>query len=123
MSDVNTAGNTGHLMAIDMMGGPVKPVFRSLSILIPVYNEERYLAAVVKRVVDQPLPGGLVREIIMVNDASKDRTWEIMQQLPALFPQISFELLNKTKNEGKGAAIRDAWARAKGDLLIIQDAD
>ncbi len=100
-----------------------KPVLHTLSILIPVYNEERYLAAVVKRVVEQPLPGGLTREIIMVNDASKDKTWDIMQQLPAIFPQVQFHLVNKTKNEGKGAAVRDAWAKASGDLLIIQDAD
>ena len=102
---------------------PEKPVLKTLSILIPVYNEERYLAAVVKRVVEQPLPGGLVREIIMVNDASKDKTWEIMQQIPGLFPEVSFKLMNKVKNEGKGAALRDAWAMATGDLLIVQDAD
>ncbi len=106
-----------------MMEAPAKPAFKTLSILIPVYNEERYLAAVIKRVVDQPLPGGLTREIIMVNDASKDRTWEIMQQIPAIFPTVPFKLLNKTTNEGKGAALRDAWALATGDMLIVQDAD
>jgi glycosyltransferase involved in cell wall biosynthesis len=106
-----------------MLQEPAKPVFKTLSILIPVYNEERYLAAVVKRVVDQPLPGGLTREIIMVNDASRDKTWDIMQQIPALFPAVPFKLFNKTKNEGKGAALRDAWAMATGDLLIVQDAD
>jgi glycosyltransferase involved in cell wall biosynthesis len=100
-----------------------KPVMHTLSILMPVYNEERFLAAVVKRVVEQPIPGGLAREIIMVNDASKDRTWGIMQQLPALFPGVTFKLLNKNQNEGKGAALRDAWAQATGDLLIVQDAD
>jgi glycosyltransferase involved in cell wall biosynthesis len=100
-----------------------RPNLKTLSILIPVYNEERYLAAVVKRVVDQPLPGGLTREIIMVNDASKDRTWDIMQQIPAHFPGITFKLINKTVNEGKGAALRDAWAQATGDLLLVQDAD
>jgi glycosyltransferase involved in cell wall biosynthesis len=100
-----------------------KPDLKTLSILIPVYNEERYLAAVVKRVVDQPLPGGLTREIIMVNDASKDKTWDIMQQLPGLFPTIPFQLVNKTTNEGKGSALRDAWSKATGDLLIVQDAD
>jgi len=100
-----------------------KPVLKTLSILIPVYNEERYLAAVVKRVVEQPIPGGLTREVLMVNDASKDNTWAIMQQIPALFPGVPFKLLNKTRNEGKGAALRDAWALATGDLLIVQDAD
>jgi glycosyltransferase involved in cell wall biosynthesis len=114
------------LSVADMMIAPVKPVFNTLSILIPVYNEERYLAAVVKRVVDQPIPGGLAREIIMVNDASKDKTWDIMQQIPGLFADrkdISFKILNKTVNEGKGAALRDAWSLATGDLLIVQDAD
>ncbi len=108
------------------MIAPPKPVFHALSILIPVYNEERYLAAVLKRVVEQPIPGGLSREIIMVNDASKDKTWEIMQQIPALFADrgdITFKIHNKTVNEGKGAALRDAWAMATGDLLIVQDAD
>lgn len=123
MSEVKTAGSVAPLAMADLMGGPTKPAYKTLSILIPVYNEERYLAAVVKRVVEQELPGGLTREIIMVNDASKDRTWEIMQQLPALFPNVPFRLVNKTVNEGKGAAIRDAWSKATGDLLIIQDAD
>jgi glycosyltransferase involved in cell wall biosynthesis len=103
--------------------GRYKPTYKKLSILIPVYNEERYLASVIKRVVEQPLPGGLEREIIMVNDASRDRTWEIMQQIPPHFPNVKFELINKLTNEGKGAAIRDAWDKATGDLLIIQDAD
>lgn len=100
-----------------------KPVFKTLTILIPVYNEERYLAAVVNRVVSQPIPGGLKRQIVMVNDASKDRTWDVMQLIPAAFPDVEFILLNKTVNEGKGAALRDAWSKATGDLLIIQDAD
>lgn len=100
-----------------------KPVFHTLSILIPVYNEERYLAAVINRVVKQPVPGGLKRQIVMVNDASKDGTWNIMQQIPAAFPEVEFILVNKTVNEGKGAALRDAWSKATGDLLIIQDAD
>jgi glycosyltransferase involved in cell wall biosynthesis len=111
---------------VELILTPEKPVFRSLSILIPVYNEERYLAAVVKRVVEQELPGGLTREIIMVNDASKDKTWEIMQQIPGLFAHrsdVTFKIHNKTVNEGKGAALRDAWSMATGDLLIVQDAD
>ncbi|HUO09873.1 MAG TPA: glycosyltransferase family 2 protein [Phycisphaerae bacterium] len=117
---------SGTTLTLQMMAEPAKPVFHSLSILIPVYNEERYLAAVVKRVVDQPIPGGLTREIIMVNDASKDKTWEIMQQIPALFADrvdVTFKTMNKTVNGGKGAALRDAWAMATGDLLIVQDAD
>ncbi len=99
------------------------PPMALLTILIPVYNEEKYLAAVVKKVVDQPLPNGLQREIVMVNDASTDNTWEIMRELPAHFSHVPFHLINKTVNQGKGAALRDGWARASGDILIIQDAD
>jgi glycosyltransferase involved in cell wall biosynthesis len=102
---------------------PPRPVIKTMSILIPVYNEERYLAAVVKRVVEQPVPGDLAKQIIMVNDASKDGTWGIMQQIPALFPGVEFKMLNKPVNEGKGAALRDAWALATGDVLLVQDAD
>jgi len=108
---------------LNLMLEPAKPQFQKLSILVPVYNEERYLAAVIKRVVEQPVPGGLRKEIILINDASKDQTWEIMQQIPPLFPQVEFQIKNKTVNEGKGAALRDAWALATGDLLLIQDAD
>jgi len=116
-----TASATAALLL--MMEPPPKPVFRKLSILVPVYNEERYLASVIKRVVDQGVPGGLTKEIIMVNDASKDRTWEIMQQIPALFPHVEFQLKNKTVNGGKGAALRDAFALVTGDIVLIQDAD
>jgi glycosyltransferase involved in cell wall biosynthesis len=107
----------------DLMQEKPRREFRKLSILIPVYNEERYIAAVVKRVVEQPIADGLSKQIVMVNDASADRSWEIMQQVPVIFPQVEFVLLDKKKNEGKGAALRDAWSRATGDLLLIQDAD
>ncbi len=121
-----TEGQTDAAAGIEgMFVEPARPLFETLSILIPVYNEQRYLAAVVKRVVDQPVPGGLKREIILVNDASKDKTWEIMQQIPAALARdgVTYKMLNKPQNEGKGAAVRDAWAMATGDLLIIQDAD
>jgi glycosyltransferase involved in cell wall biosynthesis len=99
------------------------PALKLLTILIPVYNEERYLAQVVKRVVNQPLPGGLEREIVLINDASTDNTADILGALPGLFPEARFVLINKTVNEGKGAALRDGWAKATGDILLIQDAD
>ena len=97
--------------------------FRLLSIVVPVHNEEIYLEAVLRKVIQQPLPGGLGRELILVNDPSKDGTWNVMKSLPVKLPEISFRLINKTVNEGKGAALRDGFAKVTGDIVIIQDAD
>jgi len=97
--------------------------FKMLSIVVPVYNEDRYLDAVISKVIAQPLPGNLERELILVNDASQDATWNIMRSLPDKFPSIRFQLVNKTVNEGKGAALRDGFAKVTGDIVIIQDAD
>jgi len=102
------------------MGGRT---FKMLSIVVPVYNEDKYLEDVISRVVTQPLPGNLERELILVNDASQDNTWKIMQSLPGKFPSIRFQLIHKQVNEGKGAALRDGFARINGDIVIIQDAD
>ena len=99
------------------------PVFKMLSIVVPVYNEEKYLEEVLRRVINQPLPGGLDRELILVNDASQDNTWDVIQSLPAKFPQTRFQMINKTVNEGKGAALRDGFKKVSGDIVIIQDAD
>ena len=100
-----------------------KRTFKMLSIVVPVYNEDRYLETVISKVIAQPLPGNLERELILVNDASQDATWNIMRSLPDKFPSIRFQLINKPVNEGKGAALRDGFAKVAGDVVIIQDAD
>lgn len=100
-----------------------KRSLRTLSIVVPVYNEEAYLESVIRKVVLQPLPGALDRELILVNDASTDGTWQVMQALPGKFPGIKFQLINKPGNEGKGAALRDGFAMVNGDIVLIQDAD
>jgi len=100
-----------------------KHAFKLLSIVVPVYNEERYLESVIGKVITQPLPGGLERELILVNDASQDDTWDVMRSLPDKFPSIRFQLVNKPVNEGKGAALRDGFTKVTGDIVIIQDAD
>lgn len=100
-----------------------KQKFKLLSIVVPVYNEEKYLETVVSKVIAQPLPGGLRRELILVNDGSQDNSWKIMNSLPEKFSGINFQCINKRVNEGKGAALRDGFARVNGDIVIIQDAD
>jgi glycosyltransferase involved in cell wall biosynthesis len=90
---------------------------------VPVYNEELYLEAVISKVIAQPLPGFLARELILVNDGSQDNTWNIMQSLPEKIPSVKFHLINKQVNEGKGASLRDGFTKVTGDIVIVQDAD
>jgi glycosyltransferase involved in cell wall biosynthesis len=94
----------------------------TLSILIPVYEEAALLEQVVDRVVSVRLPEGFEREIIIVDDASKDSTPEVIQQLCKKYHSI-ITSFRQPQNKGKGAAIRFAINAAKGDYIIFQDAD
>ena len=95
-----------------------------LSVLIPVYNEERTLEEVVRRVRSIEL----AKEIILVDDGSKDRSREILTQLQqqserAPDPLNEIRVFSQPNNQGKGAAIKVALNHARGDVIIIQDAD
>lgn len=94
-----------------------------LSIVIPVYNEGATIHTLIGKVVNVALPAGMAREIICVNDCSIDDTGPKLDQLPAVFPGVEFKIHHKPQNEGKGAALRDGFARVTGDLVLIQDAD
>ena len=96
--------------------------FRKLSILIPAYDERFTIREIVSLVLDQELPGGLERELVIVDDGSKDGTREILEQLRQAHPERVRIHFHET-NQGKGAAIRTAIQLATGDLCIIQDAD
>ena len=96
--------------------------FRKLSILIPAYDERFTIREIVARVLAQELPGGLARELVIVDDGSTDGTREILQELGQAHPERVRLHLHET-NQGKGAAIRTAIQLATGDLCIIQDAD
>src|SRR5206468_3320850 len=110
-------------------GGPAAPgkppgaVLTKLSVVIPVYNEEATIQTLVGLVVRAPLPAGVVREIIVVNDCSTDGTARKLDELPGLFPEIEFRITHKPVNQGKGAALRDGFALAGGDVVLVQDAD
>ena len=95
----------------------------SLSVLIPLYNEEEFIRELLERVVAAPLPDGLERELIIVDDASKDGSVEVVQDFMASFPGVNIKLIRQEKNQGKGAAIRRAIQAATGHYSIIQDAD
>jgi glycosyltransferase involved in cell wall biosynthesis len=94
-----------------------------LSIVIPVYNEEKTVQYLISLVVAARVPDGLKREIICVNDCSKDGTGAKLDQLAAMFPDVQIQVKHKPVNEGKGAALRDGFAMATGDIVLIQDAD
>jgi glycosyltransferase involved in cell wall biosynthesis len=95
----------------------------TLSVLIPVYNEERTVEEVVRRVRAMPIP----KEIILVDDGSQDRSRQILERLRA--ESAAADPINRLKvffqphNEGKGAALKEALRHASGDIVLVQDAD
>lgn len=92
-----------------------------LSIVIPVYNEERSVAALIETVLAVDLSElSLEKELVIVNDASRDGTLAALQPYQS-HPNI--RVISHEKNQGKGAALHTGFATATGDLLIIQDAD
>lgn len=93
-----------------------------LSILMPVYNEYPYVRECIRRVLEAPLPDGVARELIVVDDASTDGTREILATLAEEHTGVLRVILHKS-NGGKGAAIRTAIEAMQGDLAIFQDAD
>lgn len=100
---------------VDPLPWQLPPGFK-LSVIIPVYNEEATLRAIVGRVAVIPIP----KEIILVDDHSQDASREILKS----FERMSgFRVIYKPRNEGKGAALRTGFANASGDVIVVQDAD
>lgn len=94
---------------------------RKLSIVIPVYNEEKTLEEIVHQVLAVPLPS-MDREVILVDDCSRDGTARIMQELREKHPE-SINVQRHDTNRGKGAALQTGFQHATGDIVIVQDAD
>lgn len=90
-----------------------------LTIIITSYNEEKTMGKVLDKVLDVPL--SFEKEIIVVDGNSSDGTREILAQYQDTHPNI--KVIFEEKREGKGAAIRKGFKAAKGDVLLIQDAD
>lgn len=96
-----------------------------LSILIPVYNEEKTIKKLFEKVSQVKLPTGVRKELVIVNDGSTDKTRKILQAIlkESTGQKNTIILFHHGKNRGKGAAIRTALSLANGDYLIVQDAD
>jgi dolichol-phosphate mannosyltransferase len=88
-----------------------------LSIIVPVYNEEKTVAEILRKVKKQKLPKGLTKEIIVVNDGSIDKTIKKLDEISGI------RVFNHRKNKGKGAALKTGMSESKGDIILIQDAD
>ena len=87
-----------------------------LSVIIPVYNEVDSILEIIKRVKDTKLAW----EIVIVDDCSTDGTRDVLKEVDG---KGSVRVILKEKNEGKGSAVRAGMIAAKGDVLLIQDAD
>jgi len=101
---------------------PAAMAAHTLSILIPLYNEEEFVGTLLERVLSAPLPEGVGREIVVVDDGSTDGSAAIVEQIAAAHPAV-LRFIRQPRNQGKGAAIRTAIEHATGEFSIIQDAD
>lgn len=88
-----------------------------ISIIIPAFNEERTIKTVISKVKHLKLSGDLKKEIIVINDASTDKTGEILKKIKGI------RVYNHLKNSGKGAAVSNGFNKSKGEIFLIQDAD
>lgn len=94
-----------------------------LSIVIPAFNEEKTIISILEKVRNCRLPDGIEKEIIVIDDCSKDATASLVREYREKYPELTMKLIVHAENRGKGAAIRNGIRLAEGDYLIIQDAD
>ncbi|MFI5153485.1 MAG: glycosyltransferase family 2 protein [Chitinophagales bacterium] len=97
--------------------------FTKLSIIVPAYNEGRTIHLILDRVRDVRLIESIQKEIILVNDCSTDNTEQVIKEYMSGNPDVDIQYYKHNVNRGKGAAIHTGISKAKGEYLIIQDAD
>ncbi|MBP7588043.1 MAG: glycosyltransferase family 2 protein [Thermoanaerobaculia bacterium] len=98
---------------------------RVLSVVIPAFNEERTIAELLRRVGAAPLPAGVGLEMVVVDDGSTDGTRDLLRRLVASrsSSEVPLRFFEQPRNRGKGAALRRGFAEARGEWIVVQDAD
>lgn len=96
---------------------------KKLSIVIPAYNEERTIHLILDKIKAVRLINEMEKEVILVNDCSKDQTEAAIQRYQEANPDFPIQYFKHEVNQGKGAALHTGIRQATGDCLIIQDAD
>ena len=99
------------------------PAIRTLSVIVPAYNEERTISTILDSVLAVELPGGIAKEIVVVNDSSTDATDQRVRDYLGARPKAPVRYIVHERNQGKGAAIHTGIRLASGDAVIVQDAD
>ncbi len=90
-----------------------------VSVVVPVYNEEKTVASILEMLSQVTLD----LDVIVVDDASTDHTWEVLQQIQQKAPFDTYRYIRHERNQGKGVGLRTGFHLAKGDLVTVQDAD
>ena len=110
-------------MPIREPGQYARVAIKKLSIIIPVYNEEKTIALILDKINYVKLLGSIEKEIIIVNDCSKDGTEDAIGRYQSRHPELPIRYFRHEKNQGKGGAIHTGIAEATGEYLLVQDAD
>lgn len=96
---------------------------RTLSVIVPAYNEEKTIGIILAKLAEVQLIGGFDKQIVVVNDCSKDNTIAAVEAFCKENPSVHIKLVSHAVNKGKGAALHTGIKEANGDYIVIQDAD
>ena len=96
---------------------------KTLSIIIPAYNEERSIGLILEKLYSAEIYAGIDKELVIVNDCSNDQTEERIFEFQVKYPDLNIKYFRHEINQGKGAAIHTGIKQASGNFIIVQDAD